>query len=198
MIRGFAALVFWLAGSVTASAAPETSQRPWPRPEGSGLVIPLHALPAAPSARPPRPAAALTLASAAVPQASVAALDFAGLAAARLRGFQPASVVTPVPRPVPRPDSLSRRIEAGFFGFGKRKPNYSVTGSVCGNPAIRGIATDPIVGPSGCGISHPVKVTEVAGVTLSTGALMDCNTARALLTWVEDVAIPAVGKTAAA
>lgn len=142
----------------------------------------------------PQTAAGLRHRAAPAPEVTRSALSFAGLAAAPLLGFQSAAAA--VPRPAARPGRLAQRIEAGFFRFRQRTPNYSVEGSVCGEPAIRGVAVDPIPGRiSGCGISDPVKITEVAGVTLSTGALMDCGTAKALLTWVQDGAIPAVGKT---
>lgn len=178
--------------ALAAASAPDTSLRPWPRPEGAGLLAPLPD----PADLPEIPRVQVALALAAAPTAAtiVAPLDFVGLAAAQLRGFQAAS--PPGPRPLARPGSLAERIEAGFFRLGRRKPNYSVAGSVCGKRAIRGGSVDPIPGRiKGCGISDPVKVTEVAGVTLSTGALMDCPTAKALLTWVEKGAIPAVGKT---
>ncbi len=185
------ALIACLAAP-SAVAAPEQSPRPWPRPEGSGLVAPLSAsvLPS----EAPRTIAGLTLTGPPAPETTRAALNFVGLAAARLRGFQSAAAI--VPAPPARPDSLARRIEAGFFRFRQRTPNYSVEGSGCGEPAIRGVTVDPVPGRiSGCGIAEPVKITEVAGVTLSTGALMDCGTAKALLRWVQEGALPAVGKT---
>lgn len=182
-----------LAMAASASTdVPEQSPRPSPRPEGAGLVAPAPG----PSVLPevPRTAADLTIAAVVLPARPRAPLDFAGLAAAKLRGFQ--SAIVPLGRPEARPDTLAKRIEAGFFKFNKRTPSYSVEGSVCGEPAIRGLSVKPIPGKiEGCGIADPVKVTEVAGVTLSTGALMDCTTAKALLTWVRDDAIPAVGKT---
>lgn len=69
-----------------------------------------------------------------------------------------------------------------------------MAGSVCGVSQIRGetIATIPGRLP-GCGVANPVRVTEVAGVRLSQAAIMDCNTARTLNTWVQQGAIPAVG-----
>ena len=182
------------AAGPAPAPAPDASPRPWPRPEGAGPVAP----PPDPAALPelPRTVARLRLAAAAAPAPVVQApaLAFAGLAAARLRGFPPG--IAPGPQPSARPEDLARRIEAGLFRFRRRKPNYSVDGSLCGEPAIRGVAVDPIPGRlPGCGIADPVKVTEVAGVSLSTGALMDCPTAKALLTWVQKGAIPAVGRT---
>ncbi|WP_306418700.1 extensin-like domain-containing protein [Aliiroseovarius pelagivivens] len=47
---------------------------------------------------------------------------------------------------------------------------------------------------SGCGISSPVRVTEVSGVKLSQAAVMDCTTAKALNSWVRNGVFPAVGR----
>ncbi|WP_312847262.1 extensin family protein [Aliiroseovarius sp. M344] len=46
----------------------------------------------------------------------------------------------------------------------------------------------------GCGVSDPVRVTEVSGVKLSQPAVMDCTTAKALNTWVREGVFPAVGR----
>ncbi len=68
-------------------------------------------------------------------------------------------------------------------------------GSVCGVRAIRGQAIKTIPGRlPGCGVSDPVRITEVAGVRLSQASVMDCTTAKALNTWVEHGAKPAVGR----
>jgi len=68
-------------------------------------------------------------------------------------------------------------------------------GAVCGDPAIRGVTIAPIAAKvKGCGLKDGVRVTSVAGVRLSTPANIDCTTAKALKTWVERSAIPAVGK----
>lgn len=68
-------------------------------------------------------------------------------------------------------------------------------GSVCGDRGIRGQALSRIRGRiSACGITNPVKVTEVDGVTLSTPATIDCTTAKALKQWVHSGAKPAVGR----
>lgn len=98
------------------------------------------------------------------------------------------------PRPPARPGTLAQRIEAGFFGRGRGRPSYSIDGSVCGVAAIRGAAIDPI-GSGACHVEAPVKITAVAGVELSTAAIMDCTTARTLHDWVEDAVIPTVGRT---
>jgi hypothetical protein len=88
------------------------------------------------------------------------------------------------------PADEARRERGGLFSRG---PDRS--GSVCGVRGIRGSEIAPIPGDRrGCGIADPVRVTEVAGVRLSTPATLDCDTARALHTWMERGARPAVGR----
>lgn len=67
-------------------------------------------------------------------------------------------------------------------------------GQVCGDPAIQGEAVGRVEGRGACGIDDAVRIRSVAGVSLSTRALMDCRTAEALKTWVERGAKPAVGQ----
>jgi Extensin-like protein C-terminus len=60
-------------------------------------------------------------------------------------------------------------------------------GSVCGDPAIRGQVIPPITSKvHGCGVAEAVRITSVAGVKLSEAATIDCGTARALASWVEE------------
>lgn len=66
--------------------------------------------------------------------------------------------------------------------------------ALCGDPAIRGQIVPPVEGNGACGIAEPVRVSNVAGVTLSQSALMECSTATSLKTWVDDVAKPAIGR----
>lgn len=80
-----------------------------------------------------------------------------------------------------------------FSGGGGDEVSYAAEGSVCGDPRIRGAAIGAVEGAGRCGIADAVRVTEVAGVALSTPARIDCQTAGALLTWVEEGAKPAVG-----
>ena len=68
-------------------------------------------------------------------------------------------------------------------------------GSVCGDPAIKGQTIAPIVSKvNGCGVADPVRVTSVAGVKLSQAADLDCDTAIALKSWVENGLQPQFGK----
>ena len=99
-------------------------------------------------------------------------------------------------RPQPRPkgiETAARNPANGLLGrlFGS-KARAPVKGSVCGDRAIRGTEVEAIAGRlTGCGIADPVRVTEVAGVKLSTPATLHCDTAKALKTWVEDAVQPA-------
>ena len=62
---------------------------------------------------------------------------------------------------------------------------------ICGIPGMVGETNRTIQGRiNGCGLEDGVQVTQVAGVTLSQGASMDCRTARALHDWVTGSAKP--------
>ena len=68
-------------------------------------------------------------------------------------------------------------------------------GRLCGDRDIRGVTLAPIPGAQPeCGVERPVRVASVDGVTLSRPATVDCDTARALKTWVRDGVKPAVGR----
>jgi hypothetical protein len=142
---------------------------------------------AAPLPRPrPRPDAAASA-------AQVAAAPAAGLGAVLLAAL----------RPEPRPRGLARRaapepeaVEPAAVirpapGTG---PLVSRRGSVCGVPGIQGETIAPIVGRvRGCGVANPVRITSVDGVRLSQPSIMDCDTAKALNTWVQRGLQPAFG-----
>nr|WP_255572136.1 extensin family protein [Celeribacter sp. PS-C1] len=89
---------------------------------------------------------------------------------------------SPVPKPRPKvPAVLEVR--------------YGQNGSVCGVNAIRGQNLKAVPGRvSGCGIQKPVQITEISGVKLSTPAMVDCGTAKALHSWIEKGAKPSVGR----
>ena len=59
--------------------------------------------------------------------------------------------------------------------------------------AIQGEALGNVPGPGQCGVQGAVRVRSVAGVTLSSRAVMDCRTASRLKQWVVNGAKPAVG-----
>lgn len=73
------------------------------------------------------------------------------------------------------------------------EPAVSRAGSVCGDPTLKGTAIGRVPGSiAGCGIDDAVSVTAVSGVLLSTPSTMNCATARALKTWVDNSAKPAL------
>jgi hypothetical protein len=52
----------------------------------------------------------------------------------------------------------------------------------------------PIAGRiQGCGLAEPVRVTSVGGIPLSHPATIDCTTALALRSWVNEALVPTVG-----
>lgn len=78
---------------------------------------------------------------------------------------------------------------------GSTRVARGLQGAVCGDPLIRGEQISRISGRiNGCGLDNGVKVTEVAGVALTQHATIDCNTAKALKTWVEKGVKPVVGR----
>ncbi len=81
--------------------------------------------------------------------------------------------------------SSSRRESAGEIG---------VFGPVCGSSSIIGVAEEPVSSSQSrlCGISNPVRVSEVSGVVLSQQPLLNCSAARALNKWVSSGAKPAM------
>ncbi|MFV0513323.1 MAG: extensin family protein [Jhaorihella sp.] len=88
------------------------------------------------------------------------------------------------PFPWARPDGVTQK------AMSKRRKLRR--GAICGNIDIQGDQVGRVPGQvSGCGIRDAVKVRSVSGVRLSRGAVMDCDTARALNTWVERGVKPA-------
>ena len=76
----------------------------------------------------------------------------------------------------------------------KEREAKSKKGSVCGVAAIKGEDIAPIRSKvKGCGLKDGVRVTSVSGVRLSEAATIDCATAKALNTWVDQVVQPAYG-----
>ncbi|MCB1366147.1 MAG: extensin family protein [Rhodobacteraceae bacterium] len=112
----------------------------------------------------------------------------------------PALATTPPvyrsPRPAIRPADLRRPVRAVQPVQPVRVASVAPTtigrsGKVCNDPRIQGEVLEPITGArSGCGISAPVRITSVAGVTLSQQAIMDCRTAQTLTDWVSSSLTP--------
>ena len=163
-------------------AARDPVLRPKPRPGARSVGVwgtsATEAMSIRPHARPPaaqRPAAIVQLAA---PSSYLA--------------------VTAAVRPPARPENLRRLSQFRAIGYVTKPATEAITGrkgSVCGDPEIRGTTIAPIAARmKGCGLSDGVRVTSVAGVKLSVPADLDCTTAKALKSWVERGAIPAVGK----
>lgn len=86
------------------------------------------------------------------------------------------------PRPRKRPADLAQKTVA-----------FSSKGSVCDVPGLKGRRVPKVSGPlKGCGIEQPVRISSVDGVGLSQEALIDCQTAKALHSWVRKGLKPAV------
>ncbi len=171
----FLALGLFAAPAVAATA-PELSPRP-PLERGSAgnyetEVAPEIALPslAAPVLRPlERPASPQVLAALA----------------------RPSGTLSIAPEMTPRPSMRSPEFTQNIL-FGRAKKRR---GSVCGDIEIQGTEVGNFPDQTkGCGITDAVRVTSVAGVTLSQSALMTCGTAKALRKWVEKDVEKAFGR----
>ncbi|MEL7027127.1 MAG: extensin family protein [Pseudomonadota bacterium] len=89
------------------------------------------------------------------------------------------------PRPIARPPEPAPL----------RVARPSGTGPICGRRDIIGASAAPIAGKlRGCGVADPVRVSQVAGIPLSRPSLMNCTTAKALRSWVEEGVKPGVGR----
>lgn len=90
-------------------------------------------------------------------------------------------------RPVFRSPKASRKI--------RQQQAVLAAGAVCGDVSIQGEAIGAVPGRiSGCGVENAVRISSVSGVRLSTKSTMDCGTARALKTWVDGSAKPALSR----
>ncbi len=77
----------------------------------------------------------------------------------------------------------------------RQQQRVLAAGAVCGDVSIQGAAIGRVPGGAGgCGVENAVQISSIAGVALSTKSTMDCGTARALKTWVDQSAKPALSK----
>ena len=89
-------------------------------------------------------------------------------------------------RPNARPDAIVEKAMA--------QRRQRARGAVCGDPDIQGEAVGFVAGRiSGCGVESAVRVRSILGVGLSQSAMVDCKTAAALKTWIQNGMKPAVG-----
>ena len=164
-MKAWLALMFVIAGLLPALAdAPNKSLRPMPRPV---LVQFLAA-----------PLGAETLVA--------VAPDIAGIRPRPRPDLMPAAA----------PDKPRKRLLRLMTPRAKPtdKALASRNGSVCGNPAIKGKVLPRVSSETkGCGIDDPVSITAIDGVRLNPAATMDCPTATALNTWVQQGLRPAFG-----
>lgn len=174
-----------LALCLTAQEAVALSASPFPRLRQSivtpGVVAGLpRLLPVfGPAANTPRPHLRPTATSAGVQAIPVAAISAAGT---RARS--------------PRPHLRPAHTTATSYASSTTQPvATSGKGAICGDKGIRGETLSPIRGTlKGCGVSKPVRVSQVDGVALTHPATMDCATAKALKTWVNKGVKPSVGR----
>ena len=139
---------------------------------------------------------------------------------------QSIAAIRPSARPFLRPDldrtaatKPQRRAEENLFAFSPTAPAFSARpsgrsagfiqvmadrqaaiqrGQVCGDPAIQGDAIGRVEGRGSCGIDNAVQVRSVSGVAIQPPARLDCTTASALKTWVDNGVLPATNGQAAA
>jgi hypothetical protein len=198
-----------------AAQAPDRSPRPDPRPGGTPVAM-------APAADPTTPTRVVVSATALAPRASLRPMGRGGVVvAASVVAVAPAPQPAPsasLPpglanlvftggtgtrlavaqslRPGLRPGGLEQRVRASAT----RQTPGRVTqpgsrGALCGVPGLVGDRLERIPGRiQGCGIAEPVRLREVDGIRLSTPATINCTTARALHTWVQDSLVPTVGR----
>jgi hypothetical protein len=71
-----------------------------------------------------------------------------------------------------------------------RAPPPAPRGALCGLRGLEGEVLAAIRGSGGCGVEEPVRLISVGGVRLSAPAIMNCETAASLLSWVQASAQP--------
>lgn len=179
-----ASLLCLIAAASTAVGGPiSSSPRPVPRP----TIISVPPMTAAAPARVQQPRHR---------PGTIAPIEAVPEASGSTTVAMTHSVLTS-PYPRPRPDRQPRPtlVAAGTMRT-QLVPELAPgrKGAVCGDPAIKGQSIPPVAAKlKGCGLKDGVEVTSIAGVKLSEAATIDCDTARALKTWVESTVIPTVG-----
>lgn len=176
MIRGLVLVLALLAGSAQAGA-PTISLRPVARPAAAQIVRAAVSASRYAPVKSLRPIARNTVTAAGVAvvlaQLNSTHTQMTNLAVSRSL------------RPYRRTSRVEQRAEQARVA--------RLRGQVCGDPDIQGDALADINGSGACGINNPVRVRSILGVRLRGAATIDCNTARALKTWIARGALPAVG-----
>ncbi len=106
------------------------------------------------------------------------------------------------PRSSMRPRIRSTRAERRAAKAARKNPQTHFTSdgtqlvSICRDPDLFGLPVGRVPGKlPGCGVQNAVKLYVVSGVKLSSPVVMECDTASAIKSWVENGMAPAVGKT---
>lgn len=142
-------------------------------------------------------------ASASAPDSSPRPIPRPAADAPATRAIAPVAVLSTAgvlrsPRPEARPKGLREGLTVRVLGM-RTQPDPGTTigrrGALCGTNDIEGVRLSAIAGRvQGCGVEDPVRVTAVAGIPLSQPATIDCPTALALRSWVNDALLPTVGR----
>lgn len=83
-----------------------------------------------------------------------------------------------------------------FRRIARQQERLRKRGGICGDVGIQGELIGQVKGSKpGCGVSDAVKVRMVSDVVLSSPSTMDCTTAKALKTWLDDTAKPALRRS---
>ncbi|MDQ7069237.1 MAG: extensin family protein [Rhodobacterales bacterium] len=107
------------------------------------------------------------------------------------------------PQPTSQPAARERRGLLGLLRPNSRPPSERrlsrkerrarAKGGVCGDVDIQGVEIGTVPAKLvGCGVENAVRVSAISGITLSQKSVMDCTTAKALKTWIEDGMRPSV------
>nr|WP_113912097.1 extensin family protein [Roseovarius dicentrarchi] len=192
-MRAAILLALMAATSAALAAAPDTSLRPVARPADMAAAAPQSEWQARglrTSIRPvARPQNLVTVRARPAPVQTVSPtrqiVRPAGEPATRVEQNSGGGVMAAL-RPLLRPLGINRKADA--------RKRQLLRGAVCGDPAIQGEQVGRVPGRiAGCGIEDAVKVRSIDGVSLSQHALMDCQTARTIKSWMQRDMAPAVG-----
>ncbi len=185
ILRGLAICVaVW--GGIAEANAPATSLRPVAREDVFPVALPTFA-PLA-SLRPiVRPKGLLGVApSIAPPIPPINETTSASLLA-------PRSSLRPMVRPTGQ--RFVRKTKSAPLVASRREtlPRKKGVGKMCRDRDLQGEYVGRVPAKlTGCGARDAIKLHSVAGVALSTPAVMECDTARALKSWIKDGVDPAV------
>ena len=193
------ALAVLLAHPLMANA-PDRSMRPELRPvAGADIPTPVQSPPLARIAVVAGPGAPAVSARPSLRPTRSQPQSVAPTVIARLSSASALAVARSM-RPSLRPSGLSRPVTGAAPRAAPASASASVAatgqrGRLCGQRGLVGDRLAPIrARTNGCGIAEPVSLREVDGITLSTPATLNCETARALQQWVRQSLVPDVGR----